>query len=190
MLRHARSFPPGADCNQRRQIALSLRALFKNKEWLDANTWEGAAMLTDRPSPSPVNRDRSNTNSQQDLAGCTCGSSMILAKIQPGETGYDRFGPSPWHHAVNLNRFRRCGITIMNSTTELCSALWAAQSNGARSPPKWQRGEFCRHCTLRIQRCADRSQVCPARCRPTSSVCRIAEQFGTPNSATLKLGLD
>ncbi len=54
MLRHARSFPPGADRNQRRQIALSLRALFKNKEWLDANTWEGAAMLTDRPSPSPV----------------------------------------------------------------------------------------------------------------------------------------
>lgn len=39
MLRHARSFPPGADRNQRRQIALSLRTLFKNKEWLDANTW-------------------------------------------------------------------------------------------------------------------------------------------------------
>ena len=31
MLRYARSFPPGADRNQRRQIALSLRALFKNK---------------------------------------------------------------------------------------------------------------------------------------------------------------
>jgi hypothetical protein len=43
---------------------------------------------------------------------------MILAKIQPGETGYDRFGPSPWHHAVNLNRFRRCGITMMNSGDE------------------------------------------------------------------------
>ena len=48
---------------------------------------------------------------------------MILAKIQPGETGYDRFGPSPWHHAVNLNRFRRCGITMMNSSDGalLCS---------------------------------------------------------------------
>jgi hypothetical protein len=54
MLRYARSFPPGADRNQRRQIALSLRTLFKNKEWLDANTWEGAAMLNDRPSPSPA----------------------------------------------------------------------------------------------------------------------------------------
>jgi len=41
MLRYARSFPPGADRNQRRQIALSLRALFKNKDWLDAHIWEG-----------------------------------------------------------------------------------------------------------------------------------------------------
>jgi len=47
MLRYARSFPPGAERNQRRQIALSLRALFKNKDWLDAHTWEGAALLTD-----------------------------------------------------------------------------------------------------------------------------------------------
>jgi hypothetical protein len=54
MLRYARTFPPGAERNQRRQIALSLRALFKNKAWLDAHTWEGAARLTDRPSPSPV----------------------------------------------------------------------------------------------------------------------------------------
>jgi hypothetical protein len=36
MLRYARSFPPGADRNQRRQIALSIRTLFKNREWLDA----------------------------------------------------------------------------------------------------------------------------------------------------------
>jgi hypothetical protein len=41
MLRCARSFPPGPDRNQRRQIALSLRALFKNKDWLDSHTWEG-----------------------------------------------------------------------------------------------------------------------------------------------------
>ena len=47
MLRYARSFPPGAERNQRPQIALSLRALFKNKDWLDAHTWEGAALLTD-----------------------------------------------------------------------------------------------------------------------------------------------
>jgi hypothetical protein len=54
MLRSARSFPPGAERNQRRQISLSFRALFKNKDWLDANTWEGAMLVTDRPSPSPV----------------------------------------------------------------------------------------------------------------------------------------
>lgn len=41
MLRYARSFPPGPERNQRRQIALSLRALFKNKDWLDTHTWEG-----------------------------------------------------------------------------------------------------------------------------------------------------
>jgi hypothetical protein len=51
MLRYARSLPPGAERNQR-QIALSLRSLFKNKDWLDAHTWEGATLLT--PSPSPV----------------------------------------------------------------------------------------------------------------------------------------
>jgi hypothetical protein len=54
MLLYARSFPPGAERNQRRQTALSLRALFKNKDWLDAHTWEGAALLTDHPSLSPV----------------------------------------------------------------------------------------------------------------------------------------
>ena len=54
MLRDARSLPPGAERNQRRQIALSLRGLFKNKNWLDGHTWEGAALLIDRPSPSPA----------------------------------------------------------------------------------------------------------------------------------------
>jgi hypothetical protein len=49
MLRYARSFPVGAQRNQRRQIALSLRALFKNKAWLDAHPWEGAALLADHP---------------------------------------------------------------------------------------------------------------------------------------------
>jgi hypothetical protein len=52
MLRYARSFPPGAERNQRRQIALSLRGLFRNKNWLDGHTWEGAALLTDPSSPS------------------------------------------------------------------------------------------------------------------------------------------
>lgn len=41
MLRFARSTPIGALRNERRQIARSLRSLFKNKEWLHAHTAEG-----------------------------------------------------------------------------------------------------------------------------------------------------
>jgi hypothetical protein len=37
ILRYARSFPPGPERNQHRQIALSLRALFKTKDWLEAH---------------------------------------------------------------------------------------------------------------------------------------------------------
>ncbi len=42
ILRYARSFPPGSERNQHRQVALSLRALFKNKGWLGAHTVEGS----------------------------------------------------------------------------------------------------------------------------------------------------
>jgi hypothetical protein len=42
MLRYSRSIPPGPERNQHRQIAMSLRFLFKNKEWLDAHTVEGS----------------------------------------------------------------------------------------------------------------------------------------------------
>ncbi|MEY9421114.1 hypothetical protein ACVIJW_009882 [Bradyrhizobium barranii subsp. barranii] len=42
MLRFARSTPPGAERNARRQIARSLRSLFKNKGWLDTHTAEGS----------------------------------------------------------------------------------------------------------------------------------------------------
>ena len=38
MLRFARSLPRGPERNNRRQIASSLRRLFRNKEWLDAHT--------------------------------------------------------------------------------------------------------------------------------------------------------
>ena len=37
ILRYARSFPPGPERNQHRQVALSLRALFKKKDWLEAH---------------------------------------------------------------------------------------------------------------------------------------------------------
>jgi hypothetical protein len=42
ILRYARSFPPGPERNQHRQVAFSLRALFKNRKWLDAHTVEGS----------------------------------------------------------------------------------------------------------------------------------------------------
>lgn len=38
MLRFARSLPRGPERNSRRQIASSLRSLFRNKVWLDAHT--------------------------------------------------------------------------------------------------------------------------------------------------------
>ena len=41
ILRYARTFPPGAERNQRRQIAMSLRVLFRNKNWLANNTNQG-----------------------------------------------------------------------------------------------------------------------------------------------------
>jgi hypothetical protein len=43
VLFYARSFPPGVERNQHRQIALSLRRLFKDRKWLDAHTLEGGA---------------------------------------------------------------------------------------------------------------------------------------------------
>ncbi len=42
MLRFARSLPRGPERNARRQIAASLRTLFRNKAWLDAHTVEGS----------------------------------------------------------------------------------------------------------------------------------------------------
>jgi hypothetical protein len=38
ILRYARSFPPGPERNLHRQIALSLRSLFKDKKWLATHT--------------------------------------------------------------------------------------------------------------------------------------------------------
>jgi hypothetical protein len=42
VLLYARSFPPGFERNQRRQLARSLRRLFKDTKWLDAHTSDGA----------------------------------------------------------------------------------------------------------------------------------------------------
>jgi hypothetical protein len=41
VLRFVRIFPPGAERNQHRQIAVSLGVLFRNKNWLATNTNQG-----------------------------------------------------------------------------------------------------------------------------------------------------
>jgi hypothetical protein len=41
ILRYARSYPPGTERNQHRQVAASLRVLFSNKNWLAHNTNQG-----------------------------------------------------------------------------------------------------------------------------------------------------
>jgi hypothetical protein len=42
VLLYTRSFPPGPERNQHRQIALSVRRLFKNEKWLNQHTINGA----------------------------------------------------------------------------------------------------------------------------------------------------
>ena len=42
ILRYARSFAPAFARNQHRQVAVSPRALFKNKKWLGAHAVEGS----------------------------------------------------------------------------------------------------------------------------------------------------
>jgi hypothetical protein len=44
IVRYARMLPPGADRNHHRQIALSLRSLFRNQRWLDEHTIDGRAL--------------------------------------------------------------------------------------------------------------------------------------------------
>jgi len=41
ILRYARTFPPGTERNQHRQVAGALRVLFRNKNWLATNTNQG-----------------------------------------------------------------------------------------------------------------------------------------------------
>jgi hypothetical protein len=41
-LRYARSFPPGAERNRHRQVAASLRTLFRGEGWFKAHTHRSA----------------------------------------------------------------------------------------------------------------------------------------------------
>jgi hypothetical protein len=50
VLRYARTFPPGSERNQHRQIARSLRTLFRNRAWLNAHTLDGGC---EKPVPPP-----------------------------------------------------------------------------------------------------------------------------------------
>jgi hypothetical protein len=47
-LRYARAFPPGNERNQHRQVAVSLRGLFRGQKWLRTHTLEGGMLSTDR----------------------------------------------------------------------------------------------------------------------------------------------
>lgn len=46
ILRYARALPPGSERNGRRQVALSLRELFKSPQWLEANLVKQAAGIS------------------------------------------------------------------------------------------------------------------------------------------------
>ena len=59
MLRFSRSIPPGPDRIEHRQIATSLRWLFKNKAWLDAHTVEGSRSGMDQLT---VSKDTPKSN--------------------------------------------------------------------------------------------------------------------------------
>lgn len=48
MLRYARAFPPGHERDRHRQVAVSLRKLFRGQNWLRTHTLEGAMLSTDR----------------------------------------------------------------------------------------------------------------------------------------------
>jgi hypothetical protein len=52
-LRYARSFSPGSERNRQRRIALSLRALFKNKKPLGAYTRRDFTRVISHTSPNP-----------------------------------------------------------------------------------------------------------------------------------------
>ena len=45
ILRYARAFPPGPERNQHRQVALWLRALFRNREWLASHSLDDPAIV-------------------------------------------------------------------------------------------------------------------------------------------------
>jgi hypothetical protein len=47
-LRYARVFPPGSERNRHRQVAASLRDLFRGKKWLREHTREGALPSSNR----------------------------------------------------------------------------------------------------------------------------------------------
>jgi hypothetical protein len=59
MLEYARLLPRGSiERNERRQIACSLRSLFRNKAWLDAHTVEGSERIRVRPDGGFSNAGR------------------------------------------------------------------------------------------------------------------------------------
>ena len=67
ILYDARSFPPGFERNQHRQIALSLGRLFHNAKWLDAHTREGS--IGEQPDQTIMSETQRATPSLTEHAG-------------------------------------------------------------------------------------------------------------------------
>jgi hypothetical protein len=67
ILLYARSFPPGFERNQHRQIALSLGRLFHDAKWLDAHTRESS--IGEQPEQTIMGETHRATPSLTEHAG-------------------------------------------------------------------------------------------------------------------------
>jgi hypothetical protein len=75
-LRYARSFPPGDRRNQHRQLAVSLRLLFKSEKWLQTHTRAGALLSSGRT------RSERNLNHRIDPNGARGSRSGQLSNLR------------------------------------------------------------------------------------------------------------
>jgi hypothetical protein len=79
---HAGPFPPGPERNRQRQIASSLRSLFKNPKWLGRAHVEQLMPETvpaSRPAPTAIERPNCPK----------CSATMMLVRIARAPSGFD-----------------------------------------------------------------------------------------------------
>lgn len=80
-LRYARSLPRGPERDQVRQIALSLRALFKNKKMAQRKHVGG-------PMPVIYSPSSLSTKGIERRSCSKCAAQMVLARIPPARLGF------------------------------------------------------------------------------------------------------